>query len=405
MGPSPLTPDTAAYPRRFRETESINRQLARPLRLVSGVHTPDPGLLDTIGRRLLTRDETGATLARAMLGSRTVTRAQFTQALHDGITPDAPQPLRDFFTTVDTVPDWVDFGLVNAGGRAFRRLGRSAADVLLQLSLIGSYRFTGPADLLVETGGLTGARTQRRLAETQAWTVAVTGHDALRRTGAGFRLTVHVRLMHALVNHRFETSGRWDIARFGLPVNQADLAATLGLFSAVPLLGTRLLGVRVTRSESRAVMHLWRYVGWLLGVDADWLCDSERDQHRLNYHILLSQSYGSAAGPPLARAIVETQRKLHFGQFAALRGRYARLRLLSMLSYFLGPGGMRDLDLRYHLPWTVPPLVAANLVRYHLLGRTRAGREYLQRRGERAFRTLLRRYSGQDLPGIGELNA
>ena len=56
------------------------------------------------------------------------------------------------------------------------------------------------------------------------------------------------------------------------------------------------------------------------------------------------------------------------------------------------------------LPWTVPPLVTANLVRYHLLGRTGVGRGHLQRRGERAFRTLLRRYSGQDLPGIGELN-
>jgi hypothetical protein len=33
--------------------------------------------------------------------------------------------------------------------------------------------------------------------------------DAMRRYGADFKLTVHVRLMHALVNQQFETNGRW----------------------------------------------------------------------------------------------------------------------------------------------------------------------------------------------------
>ena len=46
--------------------------------------------------------------------------------------------------------------------------------MLLQLSLIGGYRFGGPPDLLVATGALAGSSTQRRLAETQSWAVAVT---------------------------------------------------------------------------------------------------------------------------------------------------------------------------------------------------------------------------------------
>lgn len=130
----------------------------------------------------------------------------------------------------------MDFDLVNEGGRTFRRFGRTVADVLLQLALIGSYRFGGASDLLVATGALTGTKTRRRLAETQHWATTLSGHDALRRPGAGFRLTVHVRLMHALVNHRFETHGRWDVGRWGLPINRSDLAATLGLFNAVSLL-------------------------------------------------------------------------------------------------------------------------------------------------------------------------
>ncbi|HKS98042.1 MAG TPA: oxygenase MpaB family protein [Rugosimonospora sp.] len=391
-----------AFPQRFRETEALNRRAGRALRLVAGVREPDPALLDTIGARLLCRDEVGAALVRAMRAG-TVTMAQFRQALDGGTAPppDAPEPLRAFFAAVEATPDWVDFDRVNEGARVARRFGTNGSDVLLQLALIGSYRYGGPSDLLVATGGLTGGSAVRRLAETQHWAVAVTGPDAMRRTGAGFRLTVQVRLMHAMVNQRFETGGRWDTARWGLPVNQADQAATLGLFSGVQLLGVRLLGVRVSRAESGAFMHLWRYVGWLLGVDEDWLCRTEREQHRHNYHQLLTQSYGGAAGPPLAGALVAAQRTLHFGHFAGVRGRYARARLLSMLRYFLGKGGVRDLGLPVSLPWAVPPIVAANLLRYQLLARTPAGRAYLERWGDRSAQRQLRRYFGTESRELG----
>ena len=201
---------------------------------------------------------------------------QFKEALEHGVdaVPDCPNALRAFFAEVERVPAWLDWDLLNEGAAAYRRLGTNAADVMLQLSLIGGYRFGGPTDLLVETGGLTGRKTVRRLAETQKWAVAISQHEAMRRDGEGFKLTVHVRLMHALVNHQFETNGRWDIDQWGLPINQTDQAATLGLFNGALLLGVRLLGVRVTKSESRAIMHMWKYVGWLMGVDEDWLCDN-----------------------------------------------------------------------------------------------------------------------------------
>ncbi|MFF2848791.1 oxygenase MpaB family protein [Streptomyces sp. NPDC058001] len=371
----------------------------------------DPVLLDTIGERLTARDEVGAALAKALRKTDAthpdrVTMSQFRRALADGIdaVSQPPQPLRDFFAAIDAVPDWVDFDLVNEGGRAVRRFAPNSADVLLQLALIGSYRFGGPPDLLVETGGLSGGSALRRLAETQQWAIAVSGHDAMRRPGMGFRLTVHVRLMHALVNHEMEHSGRWDTGRWGLPVNQSDLAATLGLFSAVQLLGVRLLGVRVTHAESRAVMHLWKYVGWLIGVDEDWLCDRELRQHRLNYHQLITQSYGSAAGPPLANAVVDAQGALHFDHFAGVRRAYARARLLSMLRYFLGRRGLRDLGLPMAWPWAVPPLLACNILRYHVLGRTEAGRAYLLRRGDRFTGRHRHRYFGDQAPDVGTLH-
>lgn len=406
-----LTQDTGvAHPKRFMAARNRNRRLGRPLRLLTRTVRPDGHLIDTIGQRLMHRDEAGAALVAAMQISEPdhpdrVTMGQFRQALHHGVdsVSHCPRPLRDFFATVERVPSWVDFDLVNDGAAAYRRLGTNASDVMLALSLIGGYRFGGPTDLLVETGGLTGRTTVRRLAETQKWAVAVSQPDAMRRDGEGFALTVHVRLMHALVNHRFETNGRWDVEQWGLPINQTDQAATLGLFNGALLLGVRMLGVRVSAADSRAIMHLWKYVGWLMGVDEDWLCDTEAEQHRLNYHLLITQSTVSEAGPPLANAIVDAQRHLHYANLPALRGAYGRARLLSMLRYFLRADGMDDLELPRAIPWAMVPVVAANIVRYQVLSRTRAGRAHLDRWGRRSSEKLLGRYYGNESHDIGRL--
>jgi len=297
----------------------------------------------------------------------------------------------------------VDFDLLERGARAFRRLGTSREDVLLQLSLIGGYRFAGPADLLVQTGGLTGSTAMRRLGETQKWGYAVAAPGGMRRDGEGFKLTVHVRAMHALVNHQFETNGRWDRSQYGLPINQSDQAATLGLFNSTVLLGVRALGWIVTREESLAVMHLWKYVGWLMGVDEDWLFDTEREQNHFNYHVLLAQAGPTPAGAALAAALIDGQLAQRHGYLGTVRGHHARLRTLSMLRYFLRKEGLRDLDLPVTPVWAVPPIVARNLLESVLISRTRAGRRYLERAGDRAARRQLELSFGAARPEIGAL--
>jgi hypothetical protein len=275
--------------------------------------------------------------------------------------------------------------------------------VLVQLSLIGGYRFAGPADLLVRTGGLTGSSAMRRLGETQKWADAVSAPAGMRRDGDGFKLTVHVRVMHALVNHEFETNGRWNVGQYGLPINQSDRAGTLGLFNSTVLLGMRMLGRVVTRAESLAVMHLWEYVGWLIGVDEDWLFDTEREQNVFNYHVLLAQADATPAGADLAAALVDGQLTQHYGHLSALRGHYSRMRLLSMLRYFLGKDGLRDLNLPITPIWAVPPIIAANLLKSGLLAPTRLGRRYLEYAGDRSSRRLSKLRFGAAPAEIGAL--
>lgn len=396
-----------AVPSRFRAGEERAAKIGRVLKKVGHVDVVDENLMTKIGHRFMQRDEVGAALVEAIRSPGGPTMAQFRQALQQGIgtVEDAPEPLIAFFAQVDRIPEWVDMDLVNQGARAYRRFGRSAADVLLQLSLIGGYRFGGPTDLLVATGGLTGDMTMRRLGETQKWGIAISEHDAMRRDGEGFQLTVHVRLMHAMVNHHFSSGDRWDIARWGLPINQTDQAATLGLFNGTLLLGVRALGVRVSREDSRAVMHLWRYIGWLMGVNDDWLAETERDQHRFNYHVLLAQDDVTQAGADLARAILDAHDSLHFDRFATIRRRYAKARLLSMLRPFLGTQGLADLGLPARLPWAFALVMSNNLLRHQVLGRTAWGERRLFEASLRDRDAILGQYFGSDVPRVAPIPA
>lgn len=396
------------FPTRFREAEARGARLGRPLRRFGRVREVDEELMLKIGERFGARDELGARLAHAMRlragDPGRVAMADLRQALHHGIAEVAdPAPaLVEFFAVVDQVPDWVDWELLERGAAFYHRLGQNAADVLLQLSLIGGYRFGGPTDLLVATGALTGDSTRRRLGETQKWAASLSEPGGLRRDGEAFRLTVHVRAMHALVNQSFEP--RWDTQRWGLPINQTDQAATLGLFEAVLLLGVRALGVPVSSADSRAAMHLWKYIGWLMGVDEDWLVDAERERHRINYHVLLAQADISEAGPLLAQAILEVQTDLHFARFAWLRGRFARERMLSMLTVFLGPASMRELGLPLRPPWAMAYVVPLNTVRYRVLGRTPWGRDRLDRWGSRVKARVMGSYFGAEERDVGRLD-
>lgn len=397
------TRPTGPYPTRFREAEDRSRRMGRTLRRIARVEQVDEQLMDRLGRAYLEKDEPGARLARAMrLRSGepgAVSRRQLDEALRGGsssLSPDAPPVLREYLEMLEAVPDWVDWEQIERGQKAYLRFGQNAADVLLQLSLIGGYRFGGPTDLLVATGGLTGGTTLRRLAETQHWAMSLSLPDGLRPHGEAWRLTAHVRAMHAVVNEAVEP--RWDVGRWGLPINMTDLASTLGLFDAVVLLGVRTLGVPVSRQDSRDVMHLWRYVGWLMGVGDEFLVDSERERHRINYHILLAQAGLSEAGPQLTRALVEAQRsRLRTGPFRRLRAWVGHERLLSMLTVFLGPECMREFGLPTRPPWAHTYLLGLNALRY----RTPFGRARLEAWGTAVRRRERRELFGEATADIG----
>jgi hypothetical protein len=135
-----------------------------------------------------------------------------------------------------------------------------------------------------------------------------------------------------------------------------------------------------------------------------WLVDTEKEQHRLNYHILIAQAGISEAGPKLAEAIVAAQGDLHFERFPRVGRWLARERLLSMLTTLLGPKSMREFGLPLRPPWAIAYVIALNAARFRIVGRTAWGERQLQKWGDRVRHRVMFRHFGPDRPEIGALD-
>ena len=378
------TPEQATpVPTRFDSSPDWARRAARPLRLVAG-RDPEPTAveLERLRAGLLRRDEPAHALVRAVREEHSVTMAQFRQALAHGIesVPDAPDALRAFFAHVEDRPAWVDDALLARGARAMQKLGWDGFDLLNWGSLLGGYRSAAALEPLVRSGRLLGASTARRTSETSAWFLACIEDGGLARGSAGWQLSVHVRVMHAFVNFQLEQDPTWDWALRGTPINQYDQASTLAVFSTTPLLQARLLGIRISRRDSAGVMHLWSYIGWLMGVDDHWLPHDEKVGRRIIYHLLSHDPGPDENSRALAQALVDSQADVPGGPLRKWLAREVGLSIATLLN---GRTGMHELGLPARLPWYPLLRIPANLFWTHLVSRLPGGDDAVVRRGRR----------------------
>ncbi|MCK0155137.1 DUF2236 domain-containing protein [Alcanivorax sp. S6407] len=329
-------------------------------------------------------------------------RAMFETAINKGLAAvkECPEPLRAFIRKVEKRPSWVDFDLINEGARFIHSTGMTAPYVLRDLALMGGYLLSGFNQSLVLTGALNKGASQR-VAETGKWWVDCTEVDGLQRFGAGFRSTLHVRMVHSLVRRNLNRRDDWDASEWGMPLSQVDMVATYLGFCVVMLGGLRKLGVPVTPRESKAVMHLWKYASWLMGVEERWLVDTERQGIVLLQHTLMTQSRPDETTRELGKALADEPLERHFSHLEGIQRRLAYEKHLSMSSYFLDKEKMAQLGLpESTLPWypvatLVPRFVGHVSQRYNPVLRRRQ-----ERRGRRDQLEVLNQMFGDSEQGI-----
>lgn len=365
----------------------------RPFAMLMGIGAPDAGQWAAMGASLLVGDEPMDTLVDWMIDTgMAATRPLFERALCSGIeaVADAPTPLRDFFTVVESTPDWVDPDLVAHGEQVLRRGGYDGLYLARDVSFLGGYLASGFNKTLLRTGALEKGPAQR-FAETMQWALDV--QNGMEKFGPGYRSTLHVRFVHSLVRRHVAAMPDWDGDAWGLPINQTDMAATLVGALIAPFIGGMAMGIVPSRADREAAAHLARYVGWLMGVGDEWLPTGFRDSVRILYHCMSSITNPDETTRRLAVPMADDPLTWNYPNLPWLRGRIARAQHLSIASMYLGPAAMRQLGLPPYMPPWYPLLrLPVNLVRSAAVRVSPAARRVAEQRGIReqeAFKRLL----------------
>jgi len=393
-----------AIPTRHPDRPGAVPAVVRTLAQFLGIGQPTSEQWRRLGERLTVGDEPMDRLVDWMSSAgMEQTRPLFDRALAEGIdsVPEAPQPLRDFFVQIETVPDWVDRDKLRRGARALRRGGADGMYVARDVSLLGGYQFSGFNKTLLRTGALEKG-SNKRFAETMQWAMDVISEGGLERLGVGYRSTIRVRLIHAFVRRHVGAMPDWRSDEWGLPVNQTDMAATLVGAIIAPPAGAIGMGVLPSPAELDGIAHLTRYAGWLIGVQDEWLPRSFRDGIRVLYHTLAALAAPDESTKQLAVPMADDPMAWHYRTLPALRRRIARAQHLSVTSGFLGPRAMRSLGLAYVPPWYPLLRIPLNVTRSVAALTLPGGMRRADTRGQREQEALLRTMIGDGEAAIGE---
>lgn len=233
-------------------------------------------------------------------------RRVFETVVEEGLdaVPDAPECLRRWFEPLESRPSWLDDDALRLGCRTALRVGPAGGMVLSAVALMGGYRSSAAVKPLAMTGAL-DKMVIRRIGETSRFVLDVYDSGDLSRFSAGFKSACRVRLMHAMVRHSLLKRADWDTAAWGVPINQADMAATHLEFSSIFLTGLMALGYRFSAQERQAVMHLWRYVSVVMGGDDELLAHDYRAGLRQMLLQTLTNPHADADSRALAKALHE----------------------------------------------------------------------------------------------------
>ena len=184
-----------------------------------------------------------------------------------------------FMETYRKLPQWVDTEQLRRGQDVFLAYTPAASLVLYYRSLVAGFSIPKVAAVIQATSYLSPParpdQSLQRLLDTGELNAACfgLGLDSILPGGLGWKTAIYVRVLHAKIRRSLlqrTDAKRWQTEKYGIPINQEDMSATLLAFSANVLDGIDILaGMQVPKQERLDYLALWRYIGWLLGVESE----------------------------------------------------------------------------------------------------------------------------------------
>ena len=287
-------------------------------------------------------------------------RAMLDQALAHGIdsVPDAPASMVRLFSEFEKDPPWVDHDLVERGAFLFRRCG-PAVFSFLGVGTLLAYTENPIVQPLSMTCKYAGDAALNRFMETARFWIDVSDPGGTRPGAPGRATAMRVRIMHVFLRHRIIGHPQWNLAAWGKPINQAEATITLLSGGLGAGLGMHKLGYRSTTADIEAMMHFWRYVGHLMGVQPRWYPADLREGGQLMTLYFAKRAFGAGED---GRELIESYPrafapKQGTGPRKAIRDQFNYRMQLGYTRYFLPSRFYRSYDMPNPWPWALlPPL-------------------------------------------------
>ena len=184
-----------------------------------------------------------------------------------------PAALREFFQACENVPDWVDLEGFAPGVRMFHRNSQLVLGAMVGGTLVEGFS-TNIAKSFFITGRLRDQGV-RRLRQNNRHMVEIFFPGGLERDSDGWKLSVRIRLIHAMVRRLLDGTDDWDSEAWGIPISAAHVGYAITAFSARLLKHLKSLGAKFDDEERASFMQVWRYSGYLMGIPESILFHDE----------------------------------------------------------------------------------------------------------------------------------
>ncbi|MCF3111880.1 DUF2236 domain-containing protein [Niabella sp. CC-SYL272] len=269
-------------------------------------YIPDIRNADSFKRYLMEWDRDGDTVVQKLynqLGFATAHAALEAYLNKEEVSAEAAAVLDCFFSTFETNPSWLDHDKIDKGIELSQRSGIPGLLVLRNYCLMGGYESAAINKPLIYTGALKKGAA-KRLTETTLFWIGITRTGTFKEGGHGLFQVLSTRLIHAYSRVSILEKTDWDTAQWGVPLNIWDMLATQLGFSLVFLTGLRRMGFRPSAEETDGLFHLWKYIGYLLGIPLELLPENEPEAIEALYYWTMTQSKGDADSVALAQALI-----------------------------------------------------------------------------------------------------
>ena len=242
------------------------------------------------------------------------------------LTPNIPESIREFLEKPVVFPDWVDQKKLDRASDMFVSYGPVTAMMILLDGF--PHTLTNPTEARAFFLGQVFNPTtiKNRMYQLPHFMISITQKGGLvqRRVpgpqesvkkGMGIIAAQKLRLIHSGVRLRLQLppklpENKWDVAVCGLPINHEDLTAALLTLCFFTGDGMKKLGIEISPEDEDARLHLWKTIGFLLGLHEEMQPRDLEDARALHAIIRRRRTRKSPEGVAVAAELIRVMQSM-----------------------------------------------------------------------------------------------